>query len=168
MPKPSKKQKNSTPEYIAVRYASGKEKEVTAKLKDLGEVNSSPAQNLVIVELSTSDKVKTLLDDLQPLLEDGVIEFITPVLVDEESNLKQIPTEEITVRFKDEPSEKHLSDFTDEYGVKIAKQNEFVPRQYIVKLETSQGKQVLEVAKNIGQAEDVEFATPNYLSEIKH
>jgi acetylglutamate kinase len=166
MPKHSKK--NSSPEYIAVRYASGREKEVTEKLKDLGELNSSPSQRLVIVELSKANKAKTALADLQPLLEDGTIDFVAPVLVDKESNLKQIPTDEITVRFKDEPSAKHLRDFTDEYGVKITKQNEFVPRQYIVKLETSQGKQVLEAAKTIEQAEDVEFATPNYLSEIKH
>lgn len=167
MPKGSKKRKSEKAEYIAVRYAPGKEKEAIAKLTDVGEVNSSPTQQLAVVKLSGARDTATVLDELQPLLDDGTAEFITPVLIDQDSNLKQIPTEEITVRFKEEPTKKHLQEFGNAFGVKVDRQNEFVPRQYVVKLETRRGKQVLEAAQSISQADEVEFATPNYLSEIK-
>lgn len=165
MPKSSKKPKKTVAELVAVRYAQGKEQEVTDKLKSLGKVTSSPSQQLLILEISEAEQTTK---ELQTLLDEGLVDFMTPVLVDKESQLKQIPTNEVTVRFKDQPSKKHLKDFSQEYGVKVDRQNEFVPRQYVVKVETSQGKLVLEAAKSISKSDEIEFATPNYISEFEH
>ena len=54
-----------------------------------------------------------------------------------------------------------------EYGVTVARQNEFVPNQFILKAEQPSGLNALEIASKLDQADGVEFATPNFISEYR-
>jgi hypothetical protein len=104
---------------------------------------------------------------LQKWVDDGTVEFVTPVLRDEESQLQQILSDEITVRFKSALTSKQLKGVEEKYGVVVARQNEFVPRQFVVKVAQPTGLRTLDVASQLDAADNVEFATPNFISQFR-
>lgn len=149
----------------AVRFAASAEATVQKALSGFGEVREIATQRLFVVELSKSAQQGDLLATLRSLLDQGDIEFFKPVLCDPESRLQQIPTDEISVRFKKVPSEKDLKAVEKKYGVVVERQNEFVPSQFIVKTSRSIEGDTLEVASRMDEAEEIEFAAPNFISE---
>jgi hypothetical protein len=150
---------------LAVRYSEDAKESVRNALRSLGEVKSVESQRLLIVELSApaDESLKTI----QEMVDRGEVEFFTPVLLDEKSRLHQILTDEISVRFKTLPPAKQLREMARKYGVTIARQNEFAPNQFIVRAIRSSGLDTLDVASRLDSAEEVEFATPNFISEIR-
>lgn len=169
MPKPSSKAP-AKPKVLAksyaLRYAEGSLNELEAKLKPLGEVQVLEEQHLLLLRNSQKTQAQ-LLKLLKSDLEEGTVGFITPILQDTQSQCLQIPTNEITVRFKQSVSEQHLKSFTDQYGLTVVRQNEFVPQQYTVQVAKPTGLRALEVANQLQTASEVEFATPNYISQYK-
>ena len=92
-------------------------------------------------------------------------ELVTPVLRDRESDLRQILTDEVTVRFKSIQSAEKLKEVERKYGVSVARQNEFVPSQFVLKVDQPSGLRTLDVASALDEADDVQFASPNFVSE---
>jgi hypothetical protein len=84
-----------------------------------------------------------------------------------DSQLVQILTDEITVRFKSKPSASRLQAIEQQYAVSVARQNEFVPAQFIVKVRRPFGLRTLEVASELDTVEEVSFATPNFISQYQ-
>ena len=150
---------------IAVRYREGTKTDVCRALRSLGQVQAKESQRLAIVQFSDASQREEALQLLQQWLDDGVVEFVTPVLRDPESGLYQILTDEIAVRFKSVLPSKHLRAVEQKYGVTVARQNEFVPTQCIMKVTQPKGLHTLEVASQLDAAKEVEFATPNFISE---
>ena len=93
----------TVPNEIAARYPAGQEKRACEALARLGTVQTYPHQRMIVLERSASQtpaKVRSALDDLQAA---GIIEFVTPVLLDRESNTRQVLTDEIVLRLKAVP-----------------------------------------------------------------
>lgn len=149
---------------VAVRYGKSKEK-VRAALAELGPVKEVEAQKLFILELPSQKERQAALQQLQPLIDRGLIESVVPVMRDKESQLLQVLTDEITVRFKRPLPKKEREQVEKKFGFTIARQNEFVPNQFIVKVSTSAGVDPLQVANELDAADEVEFAAPNFVSE---
>lgn len=149
----------------AVRFAEPAKASVQEALREFGEAREITTQRLFIVELVKPAQQDDLLTALTSLLDRGDIEFFKPVMCDPESRLQQILTDEISVRFKKVPSAKDLKAVEKKYGVIVERQNEFVPSQFIVKTSRSIEGDTLEVASRMDEAEEVEFATPNFISE---
>jgi hypothetical protein len=149
---------------LAVRYAKS-EVEVRAALSSLGKVKEVEAQKLFIVQLRGVSEKETALQQIQPLIDRGLIDSVVPVLRDEESQLLQVLTDEITVRFKRALPKKQREAVEKKFGFTIARQNEFVPNQFVVKVPTSRGVDALKVANDLDAADEVEFAAPNFVSE---
>jgi hypothetical protein len=112
----------------------------------------------------TAAKVQAALDDLQHV---GLVEFVTPVLLDPESNTRQVLTDEIVLRLKPGRAERALAALKAEHGIEIGKRNKFEPSQYIVRVPKPSGTQTLDVARSLDRSDDVEFASPNFLTQIK-
>ena len=149
---------------IAVRYRQGVKAELAQMLHGLGRVRDIQEQRLLIVEFTDAAQSATALKQLQPWVDNGALEFVAPVLQDSESRLQQILTDEITVRFKSGLPAKRLKGVEQKYGVKIARRNEFVPNQFILKVAQPEGLHALEVASRLDVAAEVEFASPNFIS----
>jgi hypothetical protein len=151
------------PGTYAVRCGDGREAEVRKAVGKLGDVHPIPKQDLLVVSFPDPDRQREGLERLHDLQDQGAVEFVTPVMLDPSSQLRQILTDEITVRFKrpGPPPERLQHD----YGLTVARRNEFVPNQYVLRLERPRGLKTLEVAKALDAADDVEFASPNYISE---
>jgi hypothetical protein len=150
---------------LAVRYKDAAQTKVLGILRPLGEVRVVGAQRLALVQFADTDKCDQALAKLRPLLQKGDIDFMTPLLLDRTSQLHQVLTDEIAVRFKGKVSEKRLRALEKEFGVTVAARNEFVPNQYILRVPQPEGLRTLEVAKRLDASKDTEFATPNLVSE---
>jgi len=60
-----------------------------------------------------------------------------------------------------------LTDMRRTEGVSVARRNEFVPSQYTLRVARPSGTRTLDIAKRLEARDDVEFAAPNYISDIK-
>ena len=152
---------------VAVRCREDAEETVCSALRSLGRVRAVESHRLLIVELPEATQRAAALKQLEQWGEEGAVEFVTPVLRDSESQLRQILTDEITVRFKPVLPPEQLKRIEEKYGVTIARQNEFIPNQFIVKVTQPNGLHTLEVANQLDAADEVEFAAPNFISEFR-
>jgi hypothetical protein len=154
------------PDTIAVRCRDAAcEAQVRKALRGIGTVRAVASQRLLIVTLADPANRRRALEKLGELQDTGTVEFATPVLCDPSSRQHQILTDEITVRFKKPiPSAERLK---KQYGVTVARLNEFVPNQCILKVTDSRGLKTLEVANRLDASRNVEFAAPNFISEFK-
>ena len=50
-------------------------------------------------------------------------------------------------------------------GLELARQNEFVPNQFVVKIPRAAEADPVRVAAKLNRSSEVEFATPNFLSQ---
>ena len=155
---------------LAVRYNKRAKAQVRKTLGSLGQVDELreiESQQLFIAHFLEGTKEETVLEQLQPLIDKGAIESVAPVLRDEESQMLQVLTNEITVRFKPALAAKERKQVEKKYGVTIARKNEFVPNQYVVKVPRTQGLETLNLANELDAADEVEFAAPNFVSEYR-
>ena len=151
---------------IAIRYASSKE-ELREALSSFGTVKEVEQQQLFMVQLrSASDKGK-VLNQIQSFIESGAVEAVFPVWRDEESQLLQVLTDEVTVRFKRALPKREREQVEKKFGFTIARQNEFVPNQFVVKVPVTRGGDALKVANQLDADDEVEFAAPNFVTEHK-
>ena len=152
---------------IAARYRDGQEKKVCKALAPFGKVQMYPSQRMVVLECAQgqpSAKVNAALHDLRAA---GLLEFVTPVLLDRESNTRQVLTDEIVLRLKPGRTKRTLEALKNEHGLEIGSRNEFEPSQYIVKVPKPSGTTTLDVARSLDSSDDVEFASPNFITQVK-
>jgi len=157
----------AVPDEIAARYRTGQQEKVRAALAPLGAVETYPQQRMIVVRRGrgvASTKLTSALDDLR---KQNVIEFVTPVLRDPESGTRQVLTDEIVLRLKPGRSKRALDALKAAHGIEVERRNEYEPSQYIVKVANPSGTQTLDVARSLDESDDVEFASPNFLTEIK-
>ena len=149
---------------VAVRFASSKE-ELRKALSAFGNVKEVEQQQLFMLQLRSSSDKEKVLDQVQSFIDSGAAEAIVPVWRDEESQLLQVLTDEVTVRFKRALPKKEREQVEKKFGFTIARQNEFVPNQFVVKVPISRGVDVLKVANELDADDEVEFAAPNFVTE---
>lgn len=155
------------PGAVAARYCAGQEGTVCDALAPLGALEVYQAQRMVVLERSprvAATRVKTVLEDLRRR---NAVEFVTPLLLDPESKTRQVLTDEIVLRLKPGRTKRTLQALGAAHGVTIGKRNEFEPSQYVVKVPSPSGTQTLDIARSLDASDDVEFASPNFLTEIK-
>ena len=157
----------TVPNEVAARYRSGQEQKVRDALAPLGRVELYPLQRMIVLHRAsgvTSANVQAVLDSLHRV---HLIEFVTPVLVDPDSHTRQVLTDEIVLRLKPGRSRRALAALKAAHGIEIERRNQFEPSQYIVKVPKPSGLQTLDVARSLDRSDDVEFASPNFLTEVK-
>lgn len=90
-----------------------------------------------------------------------------PVYVDDDSGMRVVATEEITVRFKRGVGAVRIRKVLQRLDLTILRPGEFAPRQYIVSPETLRsGARAIDLANALLEADDVvEYAAPNFLTE---
>jgi len=153
---------------LALRVAPRAGKRVHAALQALGSVEPYAPARMLILHKGAKVSDATVKSVVQGLLRDGLVQDVTPVLRDPRSGLRLIPTDEITVRFRPEtPLQGTLTDVRRAEGVSVARRNEFVPSQYVLRVPQPSGKRTLDIARRLEARADVEFAAPNYISGIK-
>jgi hypothetical protein len=166
-PQPSAPPQKLIRDQVAVRYCDGHEQKVRETLGTLGTLEVQPSWRLVILHRTPGipgTKVRAALANLQVA---KAIEFATPVLRDPASDTRQVITDEIVLRLKPGHARRTLAAVKAEHGLTIGKPNEFEPTQYIVKVPRASGTHTLDVARSLDKRDDVEFASPNFLTTIK-
>ena len=167
-----KKRSRSTletmPNQVAVRYRAGQEKKVHERLAALGSIEDQPLSRILILHRNPSVTRRAVDAALEALEQEKLVEFATPVLRDSESGTRQVLTDEIVLRLKSGTAQQRtLARLKDTHGLEIGRRNEFEPAQYIVKVKQASGTHTLDVARSLDKRADVEFASPNFLTDIK-
>ena len=152
---------------IAVRFETGKERQLRSILSAFGQLESYAQQRMAVLRLAPGIDPKTVSAALDGLRSRGLVEFTTPVFEDRASKTRQVLTDEIVLRLKPGTSPRVLAALKAAHGIEIGRRNEFEPSQYIVKVPNSSGTQTLDVARSLDQCDEVEFASPNFLTHIK-
>jgi hypothetical protein len=155
------------PDQMAVRYRAGQDQKVCRALAALGTLEEQPSARIVILHRASRVAASKVTVAIEGLRTARLIEFATPVLCDPRSNTRQVLTDEIVLRLKPGGTNRALAALKAEHGVTISKRNEFEPTQYIVKVPNTSGTQTLDVARALHERDDVEFASPNFLTGIK-
>ena len=156
------------PDQLAVRYRAGRAQTVRARLTPFGKLEDQPLSRILILHRAPSVTRRAVDAAIKALQDEKLVEFATPVMLDPRSGLRQVLTDEIVVRLKTgQPQQRTLAMLKGEHGVKIGKRNEYEPAQYIVKVPHASGTRTLDVARSLDQRADIEFASPNFLTDIK-
>ena len=166
--KPSSPVLKTIPDQLAVRYRAGRAQTVRARLAPFGKLEDQPLSRIMILQRTPSVTRRAVDAEIKALQDEKLVEFATPVMLDSQSGLRQVLTDEIVVRLKPgQPQQRTLATLKGEHGVKIGKRNEFERTQYIVKVPHASGTRTLDVARSLDQRADIEFASPNFLTDIK-
>lgn len=90
-----------------------------------------------------------------------------PVFVDDNSGLRLVATEEITVRFKPGVRETRRTHVLQSLDLTVLRRDEFVARQFIVAADAVRsGSRTIDLANSLRSEGDVvEYAAPNFVSE---
>ncbi len=155
------------PNEIAVRYRTGQQRQVSRALSPFGDLNPHPRQRIMILHRAAGVAAAAVNEVLENLRRNKLIDFATPVLLDRESRTRQVLTDEIVLRLKPGCSPGTLAALTAAHGVRIGRRNAFEPSQYIVKVRNPSGTQTLDIAHSLDRSDDVEFASPNFLTQVK-
>jgi hypothetical protein len=166
--KPSSSTPKTIPNQVAVRYRAGQAEKVRERLAKLGRIEDQPLSRILILHRPTSVTRRAADTVLKALQDEKLVDFATPVLRDSDSGTRMVLTDEIVLRLKSGRStERTLATLKAEHGLKIGRRNEFEPGQYIVKLPQTSGTHTIDVARSLDRRADVEFACPNFLTDIK-
>ena len=146
-----------------VRVAAGQEESATKRLAALGTVKDAGEAGLMLVQLSGSEPAdaKAVWAKLQKQVGNAEVD---PVLLDETGE-PHFPTGEVTVRFKEPPSDAFLSGFADKHGLKVRSRNEFVPAQ--VAFQVTRRSYLPELIESLKPAENVASVWANTKSRYR-
>jgi hypothetical protein len=157
----------SIPTQVAVRYRKGHERKVADALSVLGTLEDQRPRRILILHRGQGISSREVDALLAWLRDRGAIEFASAVLRDIESGTRQVLTDEIVVRLKqDAPARQTLETLKSQYGLTACKRNAYEPTQYIVKVSDPSGTNTLDVAQSLCRCKEVEFASPNFLTEV--
>jgi hypothetical protein len=166
--KPSPPTPKTIPNQVAVRYRAGQAEKVRERLATLGSMEDHPLSRILILHRARSVTRRAVDTALKALQDEKLVDFATPVLRDSESGTRKVLTDEIVLRLKSgHAQQRTLAALKGEHGLKIGRRNEFEPAQYIVKVPRAWGTHTLDVARLLDRRADVEFASPNFLTDIK-
>jgi subtilisin-like proprotein convertase family protein len=143
----------------------GKKLSARVAFADVEESKEMPKHRIIIVTLPPSRHLADVKKSMKSLENDSDVEFIVPVYREALSGLRLIATDEITVRFKSNISQSEIEKFNEENEVEVIEQNRFVPNQYLLRVKNP--KDTLAIANKYQESSLTEFATPNFLSEVK-
>ena len=167
--KTSSPKPRTIPTQVAVRYRASQAGKVRERLAAFGDVEDQPQVRLLILHRHPSAPANVVAETLHALQAEKLVEFATPVLRDADSGLRMVLTDEIVLRLKvGHATRRTLAALKAEHGLTIGRRNEFEPQQYIVKVPQTSGTCTMDVARSLDRRDDVEFASPNFLTDIKH
>lgn len=152
---------------LAIRWNEGHREDVRRALLSFGQIKEFRSQRILVLHPRDRRALGSAPGRLEDLQASGAVEFVTPVLRDPDSDTQQILTDEITVRFRSDKPASEVKNVLKKHGLRLVRRNEFRPNQYVVSVPDPNGLKTLEAAGELDAFDDVEFAAPNFISEIK-
>jgi len=156
------------PDQIAIGIRSGKSDAIRERLAEFGRIEGKTSGNIFILHLGSKKVQAAAKSAVEALRREKLATFAAPVVEDRATGARMIVTDEIVVRLKPGCAPKEtLATLETEHGVTVRSRNEFEPEQYVVKVGPAAGTNTIEIARAIDARDDVEFASPNYLTAVK-
>ncbi len=154
------------PHLVALRWERGSSMSVAEALPEAERSRALRALELTLVEVRGGQAARRLWQRLEELHSAGRLRFATPLLREPVSGLRQILTDEITVRWKQAGDmAARLEALRREFGLALVRRSTFVERQCVVRLEKAFGLATLEAAQAVDGKPEIDFAAANFISE---
>jgi hypothetical protein len=152
---------------IALRYRATRLEHVRSSVAPYGSLEVHARSRILIVHRAASVPREALAATLRRLERAGDIEFASAVVRDPRTGLRQVLTDEIVVRLKPGTARQTLATLKAEHGLTVCRRNAYEPTQFVVRVPDASGMETLEVARSIDERDDVEYACPNFLTDIE-
>lgn len=117
-----------------------------------------------VAKAEKAPKPKSSWERLRKLV--GAHGVVQPVLTDDSGN-EQLPTGEISVRFKTQPTDAALAKFAASHDLKLLARNEYVAQQAVFAPIHPEEQYLPEVIQSVMSAKTVELAWANTLGQYK-
>jgi hypothetical protein len=148
-----------------VFYVEPKHKtEVARRLGSTGAIEELD-EGMLLLQVSTkASRPEAQWAEVVELV--GPLAMVQPVLSDEKGNT-QLPTGDLTVRFRKKRSDKQLQEFAARYRLRLRERNEFVPEQAAFKIDESSTTYLPDVLQQVAADKDVKDAWASTRSRYK-
>ncbi len=94
------------------------------------------------------------------------VRYWSPILRDRETGLEQILTDEILVHFQRELTRDQAAEILGKFpGVRLDRAVRFSPEEFIASVSPAMGLAALRFAETLETSPEVEFVSPNFISE---
>lgn len=134
-------------------------------LVEVGDAQAETAEKAAkTTRAAKAVKPPTAWERLRKLV--GAHGVVQPVLVDD-SGIEQLPTGEISVRFKTSPTDAALEKFAASHDLKVLARNEYVPKQAVFAPIHPEEQYLPKVIQSVMDAKTVELAWANTLGQYK-
>ena len=155
------------PAHAAVKPSADSSSDRQAGWRTLGKLTALPGGRLFQLELGLGDERRVAAwQRLERLVASEALASASPVLTDQDSGLRQLAGDEISVRFKTRCEPGQLATLMHQSHLALVRRNEFVATQFIFRVERAFGLRVLEVSDLLDALPEVEFAVPNFVTEV--
>lgn len=156
------KQIPSTDTFL-VRTDAGRRQSASTRLAALGTVERADDAGGVVIHLrgDPAGDPKAAWRKLQEEVDDLEVD---PVLLDQ-TGRPHFPTGEVTVRFKEPPTDAYLASFAEKHGLKVRSRNEYMPVQ--VAFQVAGRRYLPEVLESLAPSDDVASAWANTRSSYR-
>jgi hypothetical protein len=153
-------------EHFVVRRLSPKDPAgALDKLRECGTLDAVPGSDLFMLRIRQPEEdPKEAWRKVSACLPPGY--WVSPVLIDERGQW-HLPTGELSVRFRKEPSPTELKGFAESCHLVLRSRNEFVRSQAVFKIDQPEDRYLPEVVNEIQAEPAVELAWSNTLSQYK-
>lgn len=122
------------------------------------------AQAAKAVKPAKAPEPKSAWERLRKLV--GAHGVVQPVLVDD-NGVEQLPTGEVSVRFKTSPTDAALERFATSHDLKLVARNEYVARQAVFAPIHPEEQYLPDVIQSVMDAKNVELAWANTLGQYQ-
>ena len=157
----------TVPGRVAVKCVPRRGRRLRERLRESGPLRTIGSLGIFVLKLDDARRRPAAWQRLKELQGEGVVVWASPLLRDLQSDLGEILTDEITVRLRPGAEvDRRLQDLLRRTDLVLARRNEFVPNQFVLRVDHPLGLEVLELAVSLDTRPDVEFATPNFVSEV--
>lgn len=138
---------------------------LTERLAKLGQAEELEGSDALLVRLpASSTEARAAWRRLHESAGDAAV--VQPVLVDEQGH-PHYPTGEISVRFREPPSEDALRTFAAAHGLTLRSRNQYVPQQAVFRLADPRRTYLPDLVEKLASDKGVVAAWANTLSSYR-
>ncbi len=151
---------------FALGYAGNNEEKLCDELQDLRDVKIKPSPGMLLLDVA--DDVRMQLYEWAHGQLGTTLRYCTPILRDLQTGLELILTDEILIHFRQQLTRERATEVLSEYPTVLLGQSvRWSPGEFIAHVQKATGIAPLQAADAIDADEEVEFACPNFIGEVR-
>ena len=134
---------------------------------EISNVKTYPKYNIALVSSPPSERVSVRENFSRAMIEDNNVEYVSKAYREKETGKMMIPSNDINIQFKNSTNEQTIKEILSDNELEILEESEFKEGLYRVMVKNANGDNTIDIANKLSSISEVEFAEPNFITEIK-